>query len=144
MTIAQKITFLISCLPMLMLGFAFSVHADTPVLPPVEQTGPLNGNAEQTGPESRIEPVSLENPLRVNSLEELLVAILNIFMVLMIPIVVFFIIWAGFKYVTAQGNPGQIEEATTTFTYAVIGGVLILAAVAIAEIIRNTVDSFAA
>ena len=88
--------------------------------------------------------VTLDNPLRVNSIEELLVAILNIIMVLMIPIIVFFIILAGFKYVTARGNSGQIEEATTTFTYAIIGGVLILAAVAIAEIIKNTVASFAA
>jgi hypothetical protein len=60
----------------------------------------------------------------------------------MIPVIVFFIILAGFKYVTAQGNPGRIEEATTTFTYAIIGGVLILAAVAIAEIIKNTVAAF--
>ncbi len=89
-----------------------------------------------------VTPVTLENPLRVASLEALLVAILNIFITLMIPVIVFFIILAGFKYVTAQGNPGRIEEATTTFTYAVIGGVLILAAVAIAEIIKNTVAAF--
>jgi hypothetical protein len=86
--------------------------------------------------------VTLDNPLRVGSLEALLVAILNIFTILMIPIIVFFIILAGFRYVTAQGNPGQIEEATTTFTYAIIGGVLVLAAVAIAEIISNTVAEF--
>jgi hypothetical protein len=141
MTTTQKITFFASCLPMLFLSFNFSCNTA------LAQGGGADLLPETTGggrDNGQIEPVSLENPLRVNSLEELLVAILNIFMVLMIPIVVFFIIWAGFKYVTAQGNPGQIEEATTTFTYAVIGGVLILAAVAIAEIIRNTVDSFAA
>ncbi len=136
MTITQKITFFVSCLPMFLLGCWFTAQAQSPTSQPT-----LPGSPTSNG---EVDPVTLENPLRVNSLEELLVAILNIFMVLMIPIVVFFIIWAGFKYVTAQGNPGQIEEATTTFTYAVIGGVLILAAVAIAEIIRNTVDSFAA
>ncbi len=87
--------------------------------------------------------VRLENPLNnISSLEGLLVAILNIFITLMIPVIVFFIILAGFKYVTAQGNPSKIEEATTTFMYAVIGGVVILAAVAIAEIIKNTVAAF--
>lgn len=116
------------CLPTLLLGLM--------VVPVAAQ--------QTTGGTPQIQPVTLDNPLRVNSIEELLVAILNIFMVLMIPVIVFFIILAGFKYVTAQGNSGQIEEATTTFTYAIIGGVLILAAVAIAEIIRNTVDSFAA
>ena len=127
MSILEKIGFLAMCLPALFLGMTVScVRASDPLVSPT------------------VQPVTLNNPLRVNSIEELLVAILNIFMVLMIPIIVFFIILAGFKYVTAQGNPGQIEEATTTFTYAIIGGVLILAAVAIAEIIKNTVDSFAA
>lgn len=116
------------CLPTLLLGLV--------VIPAAAQN--------TTPPTPALDEVTLDNPLRVNSIEELLVAILNIFMILMIPIIVFFIILAGFKYVTAQGNSGQIEEATTTFTYAIIGGVLILAAVAIAEIIRNTVDSFAA
>ena len=128
MSILQKIGFLVMCLPTLFLGFLITNV----------QAGQTTGGTPQ------IQPVTLDNPLRVNSIEELLVAILNIFMVLMIPVIVFFIILAGFKYVTAQGNSGQIEEATTTFTYAIIGGVLILAAVAIAEIIRNTVDSFAA
>ncbi len=128
MSILQKIGFLVMCLPTLLLGLM--------VVPVAAQ--------QTTGGTPQIQPVTLDNPLRVNSIEELLVAILNIFMVLMIPVIVFFIILAGFKYVTAQGNSGQIEEATTTFTYAIIGGVLILAAVAIAEIIRNTVDSFAA
>jgi len=90
-----------------------------------------------------VESVELINPLNnITSLEGLLVAILNIFITLMIPVIVFFIILSGFKYVTAQGNPNKIEEATTMFMYTVIGGVVILAAVAIAEIIRNTVAAF--
>lgn len=121
MSILQKIGFLVTCLPTLFAGLMI-----------------LNVYAQE------IQQVTLDNPLRVDSLEALLIAILNIFTILMIPIIVFFIILAGFKYVTAQGNSGQIEEATTTFTYAIIGGVLVLAAVAIAEIISNTVDSFAA
>ena len=127
MNTLKKIGFLTMCLPTLFLGITIGmVQAGDPLVAPAARE------------------VTLDNPLRVNSIEELLVAILNIIMVLMIPIIVFFIILAGFKYVTARGNSGQIEEATTTFTYAIIGGVLILAAVAIAEIIKNTVASFAA
>ena len=127
MNTLKKIGFLTMCLPTLFLGITIGMvqAGDTLVAPAARE-------------------VTLDNPLRVNPIEELLVAILNIIMVLMIPIIVFFIILAGFKYVTARGNSGQIEEATTTFTYAIIGGVLILAAVAIAEIIKNTVASFAA
>ena len=87
--------------------------------------------------------VKLENPLKnVSSIEGLLVAILNIVEILMIPVIVFFIILAGFKYVTARGNSTKVEEATRALTYAVIGGVLILAAVAISGIIQSTVESF--
>ncbi len=137
MSILQKIGFLVMCLPTLLLGLV--------VIPALAQEGTGAGAGEGTGAGgSAVQRVTLDNPLRVGSLEALLVAILNIFTILMIPVIVFFIILAGFRYVTAQGNSGQIEEATTTFTYAIIGGVLVLAAVAIAEIISNTVDSFAA
>ncbi len=123
----------------MLLSFVLSVNAVYALENP--GTGGGGVGSGYTGPTT--ETVTLENPLNnINSLEELLVAMLDIFMTLMIPIIVFFIIYAGFRYVTAQGNPGKIEEATTTFMYAVIGGVLILAAVAIAEIIKNTVAAF--
>lgn len=94
---------------------------------------------------TNIDSVRLENPLNgINSIEGLLVAILNIIMILMVPVIVFFIIYAGFKYVMAQGNASQVEEATRALTYAIIGGVLILAALAITEIIRNVVTAFSA
>lgn len=101
----------------------------------VPNTGTGNGTLEN---------VELENPLKVDSLSDLLIAILNIVTILMIPVIVFFIIYAGFRYVMAQGNASQVEEATKSLTYAVIGGVLILGAVAIAEIIKNLVNAFAA
>ena len=90
-----------------------------------------------------VAPVTLENPLKnITTIEGLLVTILNIIMILMVPIIVFFIIYAGFKYVMAQGNASQVEEATRALTYAIIGGVLILGAVAISQIIKSVVDSF--
>lgn len=88
--------------------------------------------------------VELANPLRISSIQDLLVAILNIIMILMIPVIVFYIIYAGFMYVTARGNAEQIKTATRALTYAIIGGVLVIGAFAIAEIIRATVSSFAA
>ena len=84
----------------------------------------------------------IKNPLKVNSIEELLVAILNVVIVLAIPVIVFFIISSGFMYATARGNPQQIEQASRSLTYAIIGGVLIIGAVAIAEIVKNLVTSF--
>ncbi len=127
----QNISHLTSSLLVSAVLFAISVNF---VLAQRQDESNIVGNVDE---------VTLNNPLNnISTLEGLLVAILNIFITLMIPVIVFFIILAGFKYVTAQGNPGKIEEATTTFMYAVIGGVVILAAVAIAEIIRNTVAAF--
>ncbi|MCA9368000.1 hypothetical protein KC887_07125 [Candidatus Kaiserbacteria bacterium] len=77
----------------------------------------------------------------IGSFSDLLLAILNIFIVLATPIVVLFIIIAGFKYVTARGNANQVGEATRAITYALVGGLLILGAVAIAGIITNVVNS---
>lgn len=95
------------------------------------------------GPVVDFDTVTLANPLNnITSIQALLVAILNIVVVLMIPIIVFFIIMAGFKYVTARGNAAQVQEATRALMYAIIGGVLVLGASAISEIIKTTVDAF--
>jgi Type IV secretion system pilin len=125
----KKLLFLLPALSLLFVG----------CLLPVEVILAATGNVGLD-----VEPVVLKNPLQFDSLQNLIVAILNIFTTLMIPVIIFFIIYAGFKYVTAQGNPGQIEEASKMLTYAIIGGVLILSAVAIAEIIKNTVMTFTA
>lgn len=84
----------------------------------------------------------LKSYIRVGTIEDLLVILLNLVIIIATPIVVLFIILAGFKYVTAQGNANQIQEATQALTYAVIGGVLIIGAVAIAEIIKDLVTAF--
>lgn len=84
----------------------------------------------------------LDNPLRVNSITEFLQAIVNIITIIAVPIIVFFIILAGFKYVTAGGNQEQIKQSTAALTYALVGGVLILGANAIVAIVANLVNSF--
>ena len=89
-----------------------------------------------------VEGVGLENPLKVSSLEDLLVALLNIVVVIATPIIIFFIIYSGFLYVTAQGNATKLETARNSLVYAIIGGVIIIGAVAIGEIIGNLVSKF--
>jgi len=64
--------------------------------------------------------------------------------VLATPIIVIFIIYGGFLYVTARGNTEQISQATKTLTYAIIGGILIIGAVAISQIVGDTVSAISA
>lgn len=86
--------------------------------------------------------MEFKNPITFGSVSDLLAAMLNVFIIVATPIVVFFVILAGFKYVTAQGNPDQISEASHALLYAIIGGVVIVGAVAILAIIKSTVNAF--
>jgi hypothetical protein len=65
----------------------------------------------------------LDSYLPFDNAEDLVVAILRIFITIATPIIVLFIIYAGFKYVTAQGNAQQVQEATRALTYAIVGAV---------------------
>ena len=50
------------------------------------------------------------------------------------------IIYSGFLFVTARGEPGKIEDAKKTFFYAVIGTLVLLGAATIASIIQTTIN----
>lgn len=89
--------------------------------------------------------ITLNDPLKnsgIVSIEGLVKTLLNVLIVIAAPIVVIFIILSGFKYVTAQGDPGKLEEAKRALVYAIIGGVIIVGATAIFEIIVNTINAF--
>jgi len=65
--------------------------------------------------------------------------LVDIILVFAIPFIVFFIIYAGFLYVTAQGNPEKIQKAHAALLYALIGGMLILGANVLLYVITNTI-----
>jgi hypothetical protein len=89
------------------------------------------------------ESQTFENPLGgVSELDQLFLEIVNVLLIIAVPIIVFFIIFAGFTYVTAQGNPEKIKLASQSLLYGIIGGVIILGSSAIMVIIRNLVDAF--
>lgn len=106
--------------------------------------GPTGGGVGTAAPECEGgAEVCLQNPLdsSISSIPAFFLAILDILLVFAVPFVVFFIIYAGFMYVTARGNPGKIQQAHMALLYALIGGVLIFGARAILNIIANTVGS---
>lgn len=88
-------------------------------------------------------PYRLENPLGgVAELDDLFFEIVNVLLIIAVPIIIFFIIFAGFTYVTAQGNPEKIKLASQSLLYAMIGGVIILGSSAMLVIVRNVVNAF--
>ncbi len=86
---------------------------------------------------------TINNPLgcKNTSVQALLLKIMNIVAMVGGVVVVFFIIYSGYKFVTASGDPGKIEEAKKTFYATVIGGAILLGADVIANIVVGTINS---
>ncbi len=81
------------------------------------------------------------NPLTVNSFEEFIYIIVRTVMTLLFPIVVLMMVYTGFLFVKAQGNPQKISEARKALLWTVIGGMLVLGAYALAMAVKATIDS---
>lgn len=85
--------------------------------------------------------VQLENPIpSITTIGGFVEILLNIVLTIGIPIVAFFIILSGFRFVTARGNPEALSEAKRMLLYSLIGGALLLGAWVLAEAIQNTVN----
>jgi hypothetical protein len=83
---------------------------------------------------------ALCNPLKSDSLIGFLESLIDILILFAIPLIILMIIYSGFMYVMARGNEEKVTTATRSLTYAVIGGLLILGAKLLLEIIQGTVN----
>lgn len=82
------------------------------------------------------------NPLsNVETVQQLITKILNLVVQIGLPIIVLMIIYAGFQYVTARGNPEKIKEAHGTILWTVIGAAIVLGAAVISHAISGTIDT---
>ena len=86
---------------------------------------------------------TIQNPLGDNntSVQDILLKIMNLVAMVGEIVVVFFIIYSGFKFVTAKGNEGEVTKAKDIFFATVIGGAILLGADVIANVVVNTVNS---
>lgn len=92
------------------------------------------------------QPSGLRNPLEergITDMTGLLRVVLSAFMAIMFPITVLFIVYTGFLFLTAQGNPAKILEARRYLIYTIIGAILILGSYALSTAIRATVNNIA-
>jgi len=84
-------------------------------------------------------PQPLDNPTNIDSISDLLDRILDFVVTLGTPVVTIAIIYAGFKFVYAQGKPEEIKKAKATFLYVLIGAAIILGAFVLKTVITGTV-----
>lgn len=86
--------------------------------------------------------VKLTNPLKSESIPEFLIKIIEVLLVFALPFIVLYIMYAGFLLVTAQGNASEIETARSALLWAIVGGVIVLGAKLIIDVIQGTIAAF--
>lgn len=85
--------------------------------------------------------VGLQNPLNASNVKEVLDLTINIATNVGVVIAVLALIYNGFKFIGAQGNPEEIKKSKEMFLYIIIGIALLLGARLILDLIKNTLES---
>ena len=86
-------------------------------------------------------PSEFQSPFHGTELTDLLSTILSIVMYVLFPVVVIMVMYTGFLFVTAKGNPQKIQQARTALMWTVIGGLVVLGARAFSLMVESTVTS---
>jgi hypothetical protein len=107
------------------------------------EIGTNTSNNTEVGTSTSSAPrIKLVNPLgSTKTLPELIDGILRIVLTIGIPLIALMIIYSGFKFVMAQGNPKELEEARRNLLYVLIGAGILLGAYVIAEAVVGTINA---
>ena len=81
----------------------------------------------------------LDNPFTFKTVPQFIDKILDIVIKIGFVLAVFFMIYAGFLFVTASGSVDKITKAKATFLWTVVGIALVLGAKVIQQILTQTV-----
>jgi hypothetical protein len=83
------------------------------------------------------------NGKAIETIPQFLLLCVDLVFLFGMPIIVIFIIYAGFLFVTAGDNESQISKAKTTITWTLIGAAVLIGAKVIAMAIETTVLNLA-
>lgn len=100
--------------------------------------GTSTGTASSNANKSFNLSFTIDNPIKANNLQELIERLLKLVYLVGVPILVCFLLWAGFKFITARGNDTQLKIARQNLLNVVIGAVLFLGAYTIAKVVIAT------
>ena len=103
-----------------------------------------NGNTGTGGNPNRI-TWNITNPLSVGSdISSIVTAVMkNIIMPLASVLVVLAVLYSGFKFVIAQGNSKELEDARHGFMWVLVGSAVLLGAYGITEVLKTTIEQIA-
>ncbi len=114
-------------------------NAPTGPIQPNAPTGPTQPNAP-TGPTQSGFSFSIANPFADDSLMCVLYRLFNIFMNIFAIVAGLYVMYAGFKFVAAQGNPAKLQIARQNFYNVLIGTALILGSWGLVVLTINTIN----
>lgn len=100
---------------------------------------PVNDVFASIHPAGCDEYSELCNPLKFNSIKGFLIAATDAFIKIAFPIVVLMIIYSGFLFVAAQGNEEKLKKAKSAIMWTIIGGLIVLSATVLVNVIEGTV-----
>jgi hypothetical protein len=84
--------------------------------------------------------IGIPNPLKLNSISDVVLSVVKIVRVIALPFVVIMILYSGFLFIWARGNAEGITTAKKTLVYVLIGAFIILASEMIGYLLRDTVN----
>ena len=82
----------------------------------------------------------LVNPLKFDTISQFLDAMLGAVVTIATPIVILMIVYSGFLFVKAQGNPEKLTDAKRAIMWTIIGAVIVLGAFVLSSAIGGTVN----
>ncbi|KUK76776.1 MAG: hypothetical protein XD93_0723 [candidate division WS6 bacterium 34_10] len=80
----------------------------------------------------------LNNPVGFESLDELVIHLVNLVISFSVLIAIAALIIAGIKYILAMGDEEKVEDATRSLIFAIVGLVIVFIAPLVVEYITNT------
>ena len=114
----------------------------TPLLVQAQGGGASNTVYPTSGGGGGTNSITLFNPLgEIDGICELLQRILKILLAFGVPIAVLFLVYAGFLFVKARGNPKELIRARTNFKYVILGIMLFLGAWMLGQILASTINT---
>lgn len=84
-----------------------------------------------------IQAVTIPNPLKADTFEDLLNSIIDFIFYLALGITPLMIVIAGFYFITAEGNPAKIETGKTLIKWALIGLIIVICAKGLIQLLQE-------
>jgi hypothetical protein len=81
----------------------------------------------------------ISNPITFTNLNDFLEALIDLLILIATPIIVVFVIYSGFLFVTAGGNTEKLNRAKKTLLWTLIGALILLGAEAVRILVEGTI-----